>query len=272
MMIKCNDFFNKISHKFKIKVVGSGLADLNTEWKCKHVCSPYSRVYFTLDGEAFVKSQTQTIKMQKGKCYFIPAGLEFEYWCEDKLTQLFFHVNVTENCGLDVFGDVKKIATIDVDQSTMQGITQSYTSPTFLSALTTENYLNLAIYRFMDAYGINKLPSKGLSSEIVLAIKYINSHLSAQLSTEEIAREIFISQSSLNKKFKEQMNTTLGKYIDELLFGKAEIMLSKSDLTIKKISEELGFCDQFYFSRKFQSTFGISPLKYRIKAKNSNDV
>ena len=34
-------------------------------------------------------------------------------------------------------------------------------------------------------------------------------------------------------------------------------------MQISRISERYGFCDQFYFSRRFKEKFGVTPQKYR---------
>ncbi|MBQ8868969.1 MAG: AraC family transcriptional regulator [Oscillospiraceae bacterium] len=36
-----------------------------------------------------------------------------------------------------------------------------------------------------------------------------------------------------------------------------------TQLPLYRISDELGFYDQFYFSRRFKEKYAVSPLKYR---------
>ena len=55
----------------------------------------------------------------------------------------------------------------------------------------------------------------------------------------------------------------LGRYVNDRLFYYAEQQLRLTDRTIKEISEQLGFCDPFYFSRMFTQRFGTSPKEYR---------
>ena len=38
-------------------------------------------------------------------------------------------------------------------------------------------------------------------------------------------------------------------------------------MPVSEVSERLGFCDQFYFSRYFKKRCGESPLKYRKRMK-----
>ena len=45
---------------------------------------------------------------------------------------------------------------------------------------------------------------------------------------------------------------------------KAERMLTTTNISVLKISELLGFCDPFYFSRKFKEMYGAPSSKHRL--------
>jgi AraC-like DNA-binding protein len=62
---------------------------------------------------------------------------------------------------------------------------------------------------------------------------------------------------------KKYINMALGKYIDDRILAEAERLLLNTNLSIKDISDKLGFCDQFYFCRKFTFYYGVSPIKHR---------
>ena len=61
----------------------------------------------------------------------------------------------------------------------------------------------------------------------------------------------------------EEAGMSQGKYIDNMIFLKAKQMLSDPALTIGQISQKLGFCDQFYFSRRFKENSRQTPSEYR---------
>jgi AraC-like DNA-binding protein len=56
---------------------------------------------------------------------------------------------------------------------------------------------------------------------------------------------------------------TLGRYMDDLLLQRAQQMLLSSEESISRIAEQLGFCDQFYFSRYFRQRLQETPSQYR---------
>ena len=83
------------------------------------------------------------------------------------------------------------------------------------------------------------------------------------LSVKEIAAALYTSESRIQKAFKAEVGTPLGRYVTDRLFFFAEEQLRITNRSIKVISEELGFCDSFYFSRLFTKRYGISPSRYR---------
>ena len=83
------------------------------------------------------------------------------------------------------------------------------------------------------------------------------------MSIGEIAAALFVSKLVLQKTFKADVEKPIGQYIDGCLMAHAERDLLDPTLSIKDISDRLGFCDQFYFSRKFSEAHGISPRRFR---------
>ena len=59
------------------------------------------------------------------------------------------------------------------------------------------------------------------------------------------------------------MGITIGKYIDGIVLLTAKERLADKSYDISTISDDLGFCDTFYFSRRFKESFGRTPNQYR---------
>ena len=53
------------------------------------------------------------------------------------------------------------------------------------------------------------------------------------------------------------------EYIIELRLQFAKNMLSGTNMSIKQISEHIGYNDPYFFSRLFKKHIGISPQEYR---------
>lgn len=272
MNIKRNDLVAKYINNLKIVHTESGYAKLTTAWHAENVCSPFSRIYYIAEGEGFLKSKNRSLRITAGNCYFIPAGMTFDYWCESSLVQIFFHVIVTEPSGLNFFSGVDGFGSFPVSDEEMKEVSSLYFAEDLPGILKLKTYLDGALYRFISQYQIRSFSGAGYSAGVLKTIKYIKNNLSVQLRAADIAADQFISKSKLTSGFKAETGMTVGKYIDELIFARAEFLLSETEQPIKTISGDLGFCDQFYFARRFKQRFGESPMSYRKRAGTANKI
>ena len=111
---------------------------------------------------------------------------------------------------------------------------------------------------------------KDVHSPVVrTAEELIQNNLSMKLTRRAIAEFCRVSEGKLANCFKNELGVSVTKYIDDLIFMEAMRRLSYTDDPLWSISDDLGFCDQFYFSRRFNELYGESPLKYRKKMQNS---
>jgi AraC-like DNA-binding protein len=98
---------------------------------------------------------------------------------------------------------------------------------------------------------------------LITAKDYINENYTKNLTIEEISSFAHVSPSQLTRTFKKYLNQTPYKYLLNLKLEASKIMLSSSNLSIKQIALNLGFCDEHYFSSFFYEKTGFSPSKYR---------
>jgi AraC-like DNA-binding protein len=120
-----------------------------------------------------------------------------------------------------------------------------------------------SVISFASYYKLNDVKVKTYSTLVSSAISYIENNVRINLSVSDIARELFVSESKLRNKFVAEMGIPIGKYIDDMIFIKARQLLSSADTTISEVSAALGFCDQFYFSRRFKEKFNLTPSEFR---------
>ena len=92
------------------------------------------------------------------------------------------------------------------------------------------------------------------------------------VTSEQLARRLFVSRSFLTERFRRETGVTIGRYLDDQLMAAAQWQLLRTGRSIGEISESLGYCDQFYFARRFKQLCGESPLQYRKKIRAGNHV
>lgn len=91
----------------------------------------------------------------------------------------------------------------------------------------------------------------------------IEEHFSSLHSAGEYADLLNISTAALNRVCKTHFNKTLSQLISDRIIIEAKRQLYLTDKPVKQIAYELGFNDEFYFSRFFKNHVAISPQFFR---------
>lgn len=83
-------------------------------------------------------------------------------------------------------------------------------------------------------------------------------------SNEYIAEALHVSVKTAENKFKEKFGTTIHRYMLEFKIKEAKSYFDTfPDITVKEVAFNLGFYDEYHFSRQFKKITGISPLGYK---------
>lgn len=91
----------------------------------------------------------------------------------------------------------------------------------------------------------------------------IEEHFKTKHSPGEYADLLNISTRALNRLSKGHFNKTLSSLIAERITIEAKRELYLTSKPVKAIAYELGFTDEFYFSRFFKNNATVSPQVYR---------
>jgi AraC family transcriptional activator of pobA len=91
----------------------------------------------------------------------------------------------------------------------------------------------------------------------------IEEHYKTKHSPSEYAEILNMTTKSVNRMSKVHFNKTLSNLIAERIVIEAKRELYLTEKPIKKIAFELGFNDEFYFSRFFKSNAKVAPQIYR---------
>lgn len=91
----------------------------------------------------------------------------------------------------------------------------------------------------------------------------IETHFKRKHSASEYADLLNISANALAKITRTHFNKTLTNLIAERIVIEAKRELYLTNKPVKEIAYELGYADEFYFSRFFKTNADISPQMYR---------
>jgi len=92
---------------------------------------------------------------------------------------------------------------------------------------------------------------------------YIETHYKTKHSASEYANMLAITPKALTRLTKAHFNKTLTDLISERIIIEAKRELYLTNKTVKEIAYELGYNDEYYFSRFFKKNADVSPQLYR---------
>ena len=127
----------------------------------------------------------------------------------------------------------------------------------------------LHITALLDASGKILLEDSGMASsmsrqEIADYVEeFIKKNYKENITLNDIADSLGFTPDYISKIFKKEKNITPIKFITKLRINGAKQLLACTGLDILSISQNVGYTDQFYFSRVFKAQTGMYPSEYR---------
>jgi len=140
----------------------------------------------------------------------------------------------------------------------------------------SENYLGareiellyIRLLQFLSVFvytNQNSTPQE--DDPIALSINFMKNNLEKNFSIKELATMANYSISRYSEIFKNRTGSAPIQYFLQLKIQKSCQYLFFTKMTIKEICKEIGFDDQYYFSRMFRKQMGISPMQCRKQYK-----
>jgi len=99
--------------------------------------------------------------------------------------------------------------------------------------------------------------------KVARSIIYMSESLDQSLKVSRLAALANLSPAHFTTLFKGQIGCGPRHYLHLLRMHRACELLSSTELSMKEIAAQLGYQDQFHFSRKFKAFKSVSPSRYR---------
>ncbi|MED1665839.1 ABC transporter substrate-binding protein [Brevibacillus laterosporus] len=92
--------------------------------------------------------------------------------------------------------------------------------------------------------------------------QYMEEHYTDSLTIDQLAQVAEISPKYFVDLFKKKYGISAMEYVAELRLQQAKRLMAQSDARLRDIAHQVGYADEFYFSRKFKKEIGVSPNVY----------
>jgi len=89
--------------------------------------------------------------------------------------------------------------------------------------------------------------------------------LDTELSVETLAEGMYLSRTTLFRKFKAICGQTPTAFISSIRLKRAKQIMRSGSFTVAEVGHQVGFSDSSYFSHRFKKEFGVTPTEYMAK-------
>jgi two-component system, response regulator YesN len=134
----------------------------------------------------------------------------------------------------------------------------------FASVASLKEFLLGKISLVMSAESKRKASS--MDKIVHSVVRYINDHVSEDLSLTDLASHAGLSKNYLCYVFKKEMKTTLLNYIVDVRMRRARELLRDGNHRMYEVGDMVGYHDYAYFSQIFKRQTGMTPSEYRSRA------
>lgn len=108
------------------------------------------------------------------------------------------------------------------------------------------------------------MDNNDVSNQVIKHVMTLTDSEFSDLSVCTLAYSFKMDRYKLLRQFKSHTHMTLEDFLLKEKMARAAFLLKTyGDITIKEISERIGFCTCDYFIQRFRKFYGIAPGRYR---------
>ena len=110
---------------------------------------------------------------------------------------------------------------------------------------------------------ISDEPEQSEERVINVITRYLQKHLSEEMSLSVLADEFHLNPQYISRLFKNEIGVNFLTYLTNIRMEKAKKLLLSTALSIKHVAERSGYTDYRVFTKGFKKTEGVTPSQYR---------
>ena len=225
---------------------------------------PYHEILFYIDGKATFICDGFSKKLSPGSLVTVPRESYHFFKLEDPASfeRLKISFNTLEGFEELVRRDLGAVRIIENVDGYVGALLDSICENLQKEKDKTRDSAALygSLLLLLSSLNIDRTESEESRCDrfIPLTLEYIGKNLTASLDTENVARHIGVSPSTLSHSFKREMGISLHKYVTQKRIALAARLLEKGQ-SPTKIFSECGFGDYSSFYKAYVKQMGHPP-------------
>ena len=122
---------------------------------------------------------------------------------------------------------------------------------------------NLKISLFEHRVSDTSEPEKQEERTIAGITRYLQEHLSEEMSLSVLAEEFHLNPQYISQLFRNEIGVNFLAYLTSIRMEKAKKLLLSTSLSVTEVADQSGYGDYRVFTKVFKKSEGITPSQYR---------
>lgn len=224
---------------------------------------------------------SERYKLQKGDIIFVPPGVSHRPLLPETVVQPYTRdvlwisetfmnnvVAVLPNMDPIQFSKPGLFRTADsrweyICDMFRQGVAEAEAKNECWEAVVCANTVTILSHLVRASFDIHAKPMKAEKPELLdQVLGYVETNLAARLTLADIARQFYVSESTITQMFRKKMGVSFYRCVTQRRLITAKALIEQG-LSMETVADSVGFSDYSSFFRAFKQEFGISPRQYR---------
>ncbi|WP_198171519.1 AraC family transcriptional regulator [Mucilaginibacter aquatilis] len=258
---------NPLSSMLYVTAAGYYPLALNHDRERTYGSEDYILIY-CVDGSGWIEIDGVRNIAEANTFYIIPPGQRHHYGSSGKNPWSIYWLHFTGSNAAVIYNSYESFALKNnyvvynqnrIDEfSYLMDLLESDLNPYFLEVAYVKLIGLLGTFIFAGDAGYTPEPDS-----IDASVAFMKLHIKSNFLISDFARQANYSVSRYSELFRQRTGYAPMQYFNHLKIHMACQYLSFTSMSVKQICNELGYDDQYYFSRLFKKITTHPPLKYR---------
>jgi AraC-like DNA-binding protein len=264
----------QIQYLSKQNIVMAGISNLVKGYHLDRLNTWHHLVLFTIAGSGMLKIEdgpTRTLKA--GDVFIAPVGSSYSYWTDTKWDIVWLHMAANSKWDKFIWGvsQARKASWLQELQREMEGYIGETNRRRVDSAVALHCYVDLIIFYLQRELGETSPDIAEIRRKLEWVWNEIQKNIKHNWKVSEISALAGMSRSCFHRNVMMTSGMSPKQMLDTMRMERASQMLLYTTYTLTMIADEVGYENQFSFSKAFKRHIGISPAEFRMEQSNKQD-
>lgn len=232
-------------------------------------------MHYIVDGRGWFRNGTRFERFTQGAIFFSPPGTDHEAHSDNHSAFPYYHIlfnpdsrTLTKLLALANWAKEEEgkpfgpLNAANHASTALNELRLRFSSADVWANEAADHLFSVFLCDLLDGQYAPKSRNERPFLEAVL--ERMHASLTGTLDLDELAREQGIDKAYLIRRFKQATGIPPHRYFLDLKLKNAAFQLRHGNFPIKAIAADLGFYDEFHFSKQFKLCFQVSPTDYRL--------